>query len=120
MRENHTPPVQHKRSGLGRASLTAIVLILVAVLAFHLFFPILGITLVLSMAALGFIIASVVIFGIIALLFFIIPGAFVIALIILALAWGIFAIIIFPIVFPIVIPFLIVLFFIAYFRRHQD
>lgn len=116
---NQIPPPPKRASSFSRALLIAIALILIAVLGFHLLMPILGITLAVSMAAWGAIIATIVFFCIAALLFFIVPAVLIIALSLLALFWVVVAVILFPILFPVIVPVFIILLFIGYARRKR-
>lgn len=99
--------------------LLAIILILLCVVGFHLLLPLLGIAIIMSGAAWGIIVATVTIFTIVALLFFILPGILIALLSLFALGWVILAIVLFPFLFPLVLPVFIILLFIAYISRRN-
>ncbi len=112
------PP--RRESGIRKALIISIALILISVIGFYFFFPILGIALVISAGAWGLVIATIAAFTIAVLLFFIIPGILVFLISSFAFVWVILAIILFPILFPIIIPIFILLLFLAYFRNRKN
>lgn len=112
-------PTSKKKSNFSRTLLIAILLIVIAVLGFHLLAPLLGIVLAVSLMGWTAIVVTVVFFSIATLLFFVLPGVFIFIISVLALVWVVLAIIFFPILFPIVIPFFIILLCIAYFQKKQ-
>lgn len=97
-----------------KALIVAIALILLCVVGFHLLLPLLGIAIVMSGAAWGIIVATITLFAIAGMLFFIIPGILIALLSLFAFGWVILAIVLFPFVFPLVMPIFIILLFIAY------
>lgn len=102
-----------------KALIVAIALILLCVIGFHLLLPLLGIAFVLTGAMWGVIVATITLFAIAALLFFILPGILILLLSLFALGWVIFSIIFFPLLFPLVMPVFIILLFIAYTARRN-
>src|SRR5258708_2909341 len=94
----NTPQSTHK------VLIFAIALILICVIGFHLLLPVLGIAIVMSGAAWGVIVATITLFAIAALLFFIIPGILIILLSLFAFGWVILSIVLFPFLFPLVLP----------------
>lgn len=100
--------------------LIAIILILLSVIGFHLLLPLLGIAIIMSGAAWGVIVATIALFAIAALLFFIIPGILVLLLSLFAFGWVIIAIVLFPFLFPLILPVFIILLFVAYMTRKKS
>ena len=94
--------------------LSAIVLILICVVGFHLLLPFLGIAIAMTGAAWGIIVATIAFFSITALLFFMLPVLVIILLSFFAFGWAILAIALFPFLFPLIMPVFIILLFIAY------
>ncbi|HVV69012.1 MAG TPA: hypothetical protein VHE99_08300 [Gammaproteobacteria bacterium] len=122
MSENQNPtPIQQpqKMSGIGKALCIAIVLILLSVIGSYIFFPLLGIAVVISTGAWGLIILTIAIFTIAVLLFFVIPGILVFLISSFAFVWVVLAIVLFPILFPIIMPVFILLLFLAYILRQK-
>lgn len=111
-----------KRYSLSKLLLTAIALILIVELGFHLILPLLGIATVITVGILagawGIVIFTIVFFCIAALLFFVIPGVLIFVLGLLAVAWVIVSVVLFPVIFPIIFPLLIILLVIGYTRRN--
>lgn len=99
--------------------LVAIALILLCVVGFHLLLPLLGIAIVMSGAAWGIIVATITLFAIAALLFFILPAILITLLSLFAFGWVILAIVLFPFLFPLVIPVFIILLVVAYFSSRR-
>lgn len=118
--QHQTPlPPTPKKSSLGAALLIAIALILISVVGFYFAVPLLGISLVLGTTAWMVILATILVFSIALLLFFIFPGLLIFIVSLFAFIWVLLAIILFPILFPIIMPIFIILLFIAYFRKKQ-
>lgn len=109
MSKNHTKKIL----------LFAIILILICVIGSQLILPILGIAMVMTGVAWGIIIATITLFAIAALLFFILPGILTILLSLFALGWVVLSIILFPFLFPLIIPVFIILVVIAYLTRRK-
>jgi len=99
--------------------IVAIILILISVIGFHLLLPLLGIAIIMSGAAWGIIVATITLFAIATLLFFILPGILIILLSLFALGWVVLAIILFPFLFPLVVPVFIILLCIAYISKRK-
>lgn len=120
MKEQLPTPTPSKHRSVLKPIVIAIALIFISLILFHLFFPILGAAVLISAAAWAVIIASVVIFCVFLLLFFIFSGAFATGILgIIALIWLIIALIIFPIIFPLIMPIFIILVAIGYILRHR-
>lgn len=98
---------------------TAIVLILLCVVGYYVLLPLLGIAVIMSAAAWGMVLATIALFTIAALLFFIIPGILIILLSLFSFGWLILAIVLFPFLFPIIIPVFIILLVIALVSRKR-
>jgi hypothetical protein len=122
MPENQTPTPNRraKNSGIRKALCIAIILILLSVIGSYLFFPLLGIAIVIGAGAWGLIIVTAAVFTIAALLFFIIPGILIFLISSFAFVWVILAIVLFPILFPIIMPVFILLLFLAYITRQKN
>jgi len=109
------PAVTEKsNSKLSKALIVAVALMLICVIGFHLFFPLLGIAIVMSAGAWGMVTGTIVIFCIGIMMLFMVPGILLFLLCLFAFGWTILAIVLFPFIFPLVMPLLIILVFIAY------
>lgn len=97
----------------------ALLILLAAILIWHILFPLIGVSIGLTAAAWGFVVATVVILCSAILFFFLLHGLGVIILTIICAIWTIIAISLFPILFPILIPVLIILLFVGYMRRRD-
>ena len=98
----------------------AIILILICVIGSQILLPLLGIAIIMTGVAWGIVVATITLFAVGALLFFILPGILTILLSIFALGWAILAIVLFPFLFPLIMPVFIILVFIAYFSRRKS
>ncbi len=93
----------------------AIILILLCVIGYYAFLPFLGITILMTGMAWAIIVATISLFVIASLLFFVIPGLIIIVLSLFAVGWVILAIVLFPFLFPLIMPVFIILLFIAFY-----
>ena len=97
----------------------AIVLIIVFIVGWHLLVPLLGITLAIGAGAWGFVVAAIGIISIAIVLFFIFSGIFVFLIGLIAAAWTILVIVLFPVLFPILAPLLVIVFLVGFFSRRR-
>lgn len=95
----------------------AIIVILLLVIGWRLFLPLLGVGIALTAGVLGIVVGTIAALCVAILLFFIFSGAGVFVLGALAFVWALVAIILFPIIFPIVVPIMIILLLVSLFRR---
>lgn len=95
----------------------ALLLILGLVMGFHLLIPLFGVTLAVTGAMWGVLVASVTIFCVLILLFFLFSGGAIVALGVFGFIWVIIALILFPILFPLLIPLFIIMCLVGLFRR---
>lgn len=102
-----------------KALIIAVIAILVLVVGFHLIFPLLGIAIAVTAGAWGVIIATIVVFSVGLMLFFIFPGIIILLFCLFAFVWVLLSVILFPFVFPLFVPLLVILLFIAYVRRKK-
>ncbi len=109
-----------ERSNLKKPIFIALLLMLLLVVAWHLFFPLLGIAIAISAAVWGIIVGTIVFLSVGTLLFFVFTGLGILIVSIAAFVWVALAIILFPFLFPIFIPLLIILLFVAYVRRRKN
>ena len=116
MTDSNTP---EKNSTLKKALLIALISMLVLLVAWHLFLPMLAITVAVTAAVWAVMVISVVLVASVVLLFYVFSGVGILILCALSVAWIIFAIAFFPIVFPLLIPLLILLLFVAFVRRNK-
>lgn len=100
---------------LRKALSLAVILILLSVVGFYLLLPFLGIAIIMSTGAWGIVVATIALFSIAVLLFFILPGLLIALITLFALGWAILSILLFPFLFPLITPVFILLLFIAYF-----
>lgn len=107
--------IEEKPVHIRKALTVAIILILLSVVGFYLLLPFLGIAIIMSTGAWGIVVATIALFSIAVLLFFIIPGLLIILISLFAFGWAILSILLFPFLFPLVTPVFILLLFIAYF-----
>ncbi len=101
------------------ALLTAVILILVLVIGWHLLFPMLGIAVVVTATAWALIVATVTLFSLSILLFFIIPGMLVFVLCVIGFVWLLISLVLFPFLFPFLIPLFVIMLFVAFVRRRK-
>lgn len=106
-----------KQNSIQKLIISAVIVMLISVLAFSVLVPLLGITLVMTGAAWGFMISTVVLFSIAGMVFFVVPGLLIFLISLFALVWLILVIVLFPLLFPIILPVFIVVLFIALIRR---
>ncbi len=106
-------------SSTNKLLIVAIVLILLCVIGFHLYSFIFGLALGMGAAAWGISVATIALFAIAALLFFILPGILIILISLFALGWVVLAIILFPFLFPLIMPVFIILVCIAFITRRK-
>jgi hypothetical protein len=112
--------MDNNSTSIRRPLILAIVLILVCVIGFHIFLLFSGITIgIIGGAAWGIIVATISLFAIAGILFFVIPGILILLLSLFALGWVILSVVLFPILFPLVAPIFIILLFIAYASRRR-
>jgi hypothetical protein len=97
-----------------------LIILLLLILVGHITLALLHGAVAISLTIWGFLVASVFFFCLSILLFFILTWAGVLVLGVIAIAWTIFAIILFPVLLPIVLPLLLILFFVSYIRRKQN
>ena len=115
----NTSRTNEKKSTLKKALLIAFIVMLVLLVGWYLFLPVLGVATVMTAAALGTVVATVILVAVAVLLFYILSGIGIVILAVLASIWIIFSITLFPFVFPLLIPLLIILIFVAFIRRHE-
>ena len=90
--------------------LTALALMLIMILTWHLLFPILGLSMIaLTAGVWNIAIATIVIICVAALLFFVVTSIGMIVLSVFVMIWTMVAIVLFPILFPIVLPALLLM-----------
>ncbi len=99
--------------------LLLIILILLIAIGGHFLLPVLGAAVVASSALWGILLATVVIFSVGVLLFFVFSGVGVIIICIAAFVLTILGLVFFPIMFPLLIPLFIVMLVIGAVRRRQ-
>lgn len=97
--------------------LTALFIILAAILLWHFFFPILGIAIGMTALVWGIAVSTSVLIVVLTLLFFLFTGIGIIVLSIVGVVGFLLAIIIAPVIFPILLPLVVLMLFIAYVRR---
>lgn len=95
----------------------ALLLILAVVIGFHLLMPLFGVTLAITGAMWGILVASVTIFCVLILLFFLFSGGAIIALGCFGFIWVIIALILFPILFPLLVPLFIIMCLVGLLRK---
>lgn len=97
--------------------LIVLLLMLILLLSFHLLFPLLGISLVISATIWGVAIATIFLICVATMLFFLFSGVGIFILGLIVLGWTLIAIILFPLLFPIVIPVLLLMLLIGLISR---
>lgn len=97
----------------------AVTLILICIIGYYIFSLFTGFALGMAAAAWGITVATIALFTIAVLLFFILPGILIILVSLFALGWLILAIILFPFLFPLIMPIFIILICIAYIIRRK-
>lgn len=95
--------------------LLAILAIFVIVIAWHIFLPLLGIGVVLTLGLMSVIVVSVILVALGVLLLYLLPALFIGLIALIVLGWTVFAIMLFPILFPLLAPLVIILLIVAYF-----
>lgn len=113
MTDQNTP----KKRSLFKPFLLALILIVVLVIAWHLIFPLLGLSLVVTGSAWWTIVSTIFLLCVAILLFFVFTGLAVALICLFGFVWIILAIGFFPILFPVLVPLFIIMCFIAYVRR---
>ena len=91
--------------------------ILVLVVVWHIFFPMLGVVVAVGAGAWSMLVGTVVFLSVAVLLFFLLTGVGILILSIFSFIWVVFAITLFPFLFPLFLPLLVIVLFIAYIRR---
>ncbi len=100
--------------------LLLIALILLIAIGGHFLLPVLGAAVIASSALWGILLATVIIFSVGVLLFFVFSGIGVLIICIIAFILTILGLIFFPIMFPLLIPLFIVFIVIGAMRRRQE
>lgn len=94
--------------------LIAILLIVILVVGWHIFAPMLGLTVAFTGAAGGMVIATIGVLCVSIVLFFILSGIGMLILGLIAVVWTLVAIVLFPILFPLLVPIVILLLLIGF------
>jgi len=101
--------------------LRILAIILIAILAliglWHVFFPLLGAAIGITVTLWVFIFGSVIAFCVAILLLFVITGVGLLFLGMGAIAWAVMAILLFPFLFPIIVPLLLVVCFLIFAQK---
>lgn len=105
---------KNEKSSLKKVVLIALFMMLFLLVAWHLLFPLLGISIVISESLLGIAIASIVLMCIATLLFFIFTGIGIIILWVGMFIWTLLAIALFPLLFPVLVPILLLMFVVGW------
>ena len=109
-----------KKSSRKKALIIALVVMLILLVGWHLIVPVLGIAVALTAAVWGMVIATVVLFVVGALLFYIFSSIGIVVICTLGFIWFLGALIAFPFLFPFLVPLLILLLFIGFVRKKES
>ena len=108
-----------KKKGPKKALVIALVLMLLLLAGWYLILPVLGVAVVLTVAVWGVVLATVILFVLGILLFYLFTGVGILIICILGLVWFIGALVFFPFLFPLLLPLLILLLVIAFVRKKK-
>ena len=100
--------------------LAALLITLVLVLGWYLIAPMLGIAITIGVGLLMMIVVSIILFGVVILLFHLFAGLLAFMGGGVLVLWSILAIFLFPIMFPIMVPLLVFMLVIGYFSRRKQ
>lgn len=109
--------VKKSEGDIKGALLAAIVIIIVLVIGWHVLFPMLGIAVAITATAWALIVATVTLFSLAVLLFFLLPGIIIFIVCVLGFVWLLVSLVLFPFLFPFLIPLFVLLLFSAYVMR---
>ena len=109
----------NNKKSIKGALIIAVAVMLVLVIGWHLIFPLLGIAVAVTASAWAIIVLSIVLFALSGLLFLIFPVIVIFIICLLAFAWLLISLMLFPFLFPVLAPLFIVLLFVAYLRRKK-
>ena len=108
-----------KKLSRKKVLLVMLAIMLVLLVGWYLMLPALGIAVALTAAVWGIIIASVILFSVGALLFYIFSSVGIVIVCALGFIWFIGALVTFPFLFPFLVPLLILLLFIGFVRKRE-
>ena len=111
---------KNKKSALKMVVLITLFVMLALLVIWHLLFPLLGISAVITTGILGMAMATILIICIATLLFFVFTGIGIFILGIGVFIWTALAILMFPLLFPIVIPVLLLMFVTGIIARRKQ
>lgn len=114
------PSVKENKNGAFKKTILITLLVMLALVgAFHVFLPLLGVTIAITASIWSVAIGTIILLCIATLLFFILTGvgAFVVGVVVFV--WTVLAIILFPLLFPILIPVLLLMFVIGLITRKK-
>lgn len=112
--------VEPKKSSRRGVLILALTVLLVLLVGWYVFFPLLGVAVVLTTLVWAVILASVTLLAIGIALFYVLAGTGILAVCILGIIWFVGSLIIFPFLFPLLLPLLMLMLFIAYVRRREN
>lgn len=116
----NTPVKENKNGALKKVILFTLLAMLILVAAWHLFLPMLGITVAISAGIWSIAVATIVLICIATLLFFIFTGIGAIILGVFVFGWTILAIALFPLLFPVLIPVLLLMLVVGLIARKKN
>ncbi len=97
-----------------------LIILLLLILGGHITLALLNGAVAISLTVWGFLVASIFLFCLSILLFFLLTWTGVLVLGFIAVLWTVIAVILFPVLLPILLPLLLIMFFVSYIRRKQN
>lgn len=104
-----SPVKKNKKNSVKMIILIALLAMIALIVAWHVIFPLLGMSLAISADVLAIAIGTVIMICVTSLLFFIFTGIGIIIFGVIVFIWALLAAILFPLIFPIIIPMLLVM-----------
>lgn len=113
------PVKENKNDVIKMIVLTALLFILISIIAWHFILPLLGMAVAISASLWSIAVATVILICIATLLFFIFSGIGIFILGLFVFGWTILAIVFFPLLFPILVPILLLMLVVGLIARNK-